>query len=129
MFEGFRSVDVEVEHGGGGVRVHGVVSGDGPAVLLLHGFPESHVMWHELAPRLAASHTVVAVDLRGYGESGIPADGPADAGAHAAYSFRTMAADQVALMAQLGHERFAVVGHDRGARVTHRMALDHPAAV
>jgi haloacetate dehalogenase len=129
VFEGFRTVDVEVEHGSGGVRVHAVVGGHGPAVLLLHGFPQSHVMWHELAPRLAASHTVVAADLRGYGESGIPAEPPADVGGHAAYSFRAMAADQVALMAHLGHERFAVVGHDRGARVAHRMALDHPSAV
>jgi len=120
MFDGFRRVDVDVEHDAGGTRVHAVVGGDGPPVLLLHGFPESHLMWHAVAPELAADHTVVAPDLRGYGESGIPAGGPE------AYSFRAMADDQVALMAQLGYERFAVVGHDRGGRVAHRMALDHP---
>jgi haloacetate dehalogenase len=125
MFEGFRTVDVDVEHPAGGTRVHAVVGGDGPPVLLLHGFPESHVMWHAVAPRLADRHTVVAADLRGYGDSGIPPAGDR----HAGYSFRAMAADQVALMAGLGYERFAVVGHDRGGRVTHRMALDHPEVV
>jgi haloacetate dehalogenase len=127
MFAGFRDVDVEVEHGAGDgagrLRVHAVVGGEGPPVLLLHGFPQSHLMWHAVAPGLAADHTVVAADLRGYGESGIPAD------ELAAYSFRAMAEDQVALMARLGYERFAVVGHDRGGRVTHRMALEHPDAV
>ena len=82
-------------------------------------------MWHRIAPELAREHTVVAADLRGYGDSDRP-----DAGAdHAGYAFRAMAADQVALMAALGFDRFAVVGHDRGARVTHRMALDHPERV
>ena len=120
MFAGFRDVDVDVEHAAGRIRLHAVVGGDGPPVLLLHGFPQSHLMWHAVAPELAADHTVVAADLRGYGESGIPADDLA------ACSFRAMAEDQVALMARLGYERFAVVGHDRGGRVAHRMALDHP---
>jgi len=123
MFAGFRDVEVDVEHEAGRMRVHAVVGGNGPPVLLLHGFPQSHLMWHAVAPELAADHTVVAADLRGYGESGIPA------GDLAAYSFRAMADDQVAVMAQLGHERFAVVGHDRGGRVAHRMALDHPDVV
>lgn len=123
MFAGFRDVDVEVEHRAGRMRVRAVVGGDGPPVLLLHGYPQSHLMWHAVAPELAADHTVVAADLRGYGESGIPT------GDLAAHSFRAMAEDQVALMAQLGYERFAVVGHDRGGRVTHRMALDHPEVV
>ena len=123
MFAGFRDVEVDVEHEAGRMRVHAVVGGNGPPVLLLHGFPQSHLMWHAVAPELAADHTVVAADLRGYGESGIPS------GDLAAYSFRAMADDQVAVMAQLGHERFAVVGHDRGGRVTHRMALDHPDVV
>ena len=123
MFAGFRDLDVDVENGAGRMRVHAVVGGDGPPVLLLHGFPQSHLMWHAVAPELAADHTVVAADLRGYGESGIPS------GDLAAYSFRAMADDQVAVMAQLGYERFAVVGHDRGGRVTHRMALDHPDVV
>jgi len=114
----FEPIDVVVD----GVRIHAVRGGDGPPVLLLHGFPQSHVMWHRIAPVLAREHTVVAADLRGYGDSDRP-----DAGAdHAGYAFRAMAADQVGLMAALGFDRFTVIGHDRGARVTHRMALDHP---
>jgi len=105
-----------------GVRIHGVRGGQGPPVLLLHGFPQSHVMWHRIASELAREYTVVATDLRGYGDSDRPEAGPD----HAGYAFRAMAADQVALMEALGFPRFAVVGHDRGARVTHRMALDHP---
>jgi len=117
----FEPVDVIVN----GVRIHAVRGGEGPPVLLVHGFPQSHVMWHRIATELAREHTVVAADLRGYGDSDRP-----EAGAdHAGYSFRAMAADQVGLMAAFGHERFAVVGHDRGARVTHRMALDHPERV
>ena len=115
---GFEPVDVVVS----GVRIHGVRGGEGPPVLLLHGFPQSHVMWHRIAPELAREYTVVAADLRGYGDS----DRPEAGSDHAGYAFRAMAADQVALMEALGFPRFAVVGHDRGARVTHRMALDHP---
>jgi haloacetate dehalogenase len=114
----FEPVDVVVS----GVRIHAVRGGEGPPVLLLHGFPQSHVMWHRIAPELAREHTVVAPDLRGYGGSDRPEAGPD----HAGYAFRAMAADQVGLMEALGFPRFAVVGHDRGARVTHRMALDHP---
>ncbi len=102
-----------------------VLGGDGPPLLLLHGYPQTHVMWHKIAPRLARDYTVVAPDLRGYGDSAKP---PGDT-SHAAYSKRSMARDMVEVMSALGHERFLVVGHDRGARVGHRMALDHAARV
>lgn len=96
-------------------------AGDGPPVLLLHGFPQTRAMWHGVAPRLAARFTVIAADLRGYGDSSKPAGTDA-------MSFRNMAADQVALMRSLGFERFHVLGHDRGARTAHRLALDAPKA-
>ncbi|GAA3244661.1 alpha/beta hydrolase [Pseudonocardia petroleophila] len=121
MFDGFQRVVTEID----GVPIHAVHGGSGPPVLLLHGFPQTHAMWHVIGPELARDHTVVAPDLRGYGDSGRPASGED----HAGYSFRAMAADQVGLMRALGHEEFAVVAHDRGARVAHRTALDHPAAV
>ena len=121
MFEGFERVRVDT----GEATINAVHGGTGPPVLLLHGFPQTSAMWHQVAPTLAQRHTVVAADLRGYGDSGRPPAGDD----HAGYSFRAMAADQVALMHSLGHGRFAVVGHDRGARVTHRMALDSPEAV
>ncbi|MDQ3105094.1 MAG: alpha/beta hydrolase [Actinomycetota bacterium] len=121
MFAGFETVDADVN----GVRLHARVGGSGPPLLLLHGFPQTHAMWHSVAARLATVHTVVAPDLRGYGDSARP--GSDDT--HAAYAFRAMAADNVGLMHTLGHDRFAVVGHDRGARVAHRMGLDHPDAV
>src|SRR5215216_6456875 len=97
-------------------------AGRGPAVLLLHGFPEDHSCWYRVAPALTADHTVVACDLKGVGASRAPRGGPLGEG----YSKREIAAELVELMAQLGHDRFAVVGHDRGARVAYRMALDHP---
>lgn len=121
FFPGFTDERLAVN----GVEILAVIGGSGPPLLLLHGAPQSHVMWHHLAPRLAERFTVVATDLRGYGDSSKPPGG----GDHADYSFRTMAADQVAVMNQLGHNTFDVVAHDRGARVTHRMLLDHPAAV
>jgi haloacetate dehalogenase len=99
--------------------------GAGPVVVLLHGFPETHVMWRDVAPRLARERTVVCADLRGYGRSGCPASTPD----HAPYAKRAMARDLVAAMDRLGHRRFAVVGHDRGGRVAYRLALDHPARV
>ncbi|WP_319456484.1 MULTISPECIES: alpha/beta hydrolase [unclassified Mycobacterium] len=117
MFRGFTVQDVDV----GGVRIHARVGGEGPPVLLLHGYPQTHVIWCHVAQALAQAHTVVASDLRGYGDSGKPAS-EAD---HSSYSKRAMAADQVGLMTALGHERFAIVGHDRGARVAHRLCLDH----
>jgi haloacetate dehalogenase len=96
--------------------------GEGPPLLLLHGNPQTHAMWHKVAPALATRYTVVCPDLRGYGGSFKP---PATAD-HAPYAKREMAKDMVELMARLGHERFLLVGHDRGARVSHRLALDHP---
>jgi haloacetate dehalogenase len=121
LLAGFEPIEVDID----GIHIAGRVAGSGPPVLLLHGFPQTHVMWHQVAPILVDRHTVVLADLRGYGESTKPAAG-AD---HAEYSKRAMAADQVAMMAQLGFDTFTAVGHDRGARVVHRMCLDHPARV
>lgn len=109
----------------GDVKIHYAHAGKGPPLLLLHGFPQTHVMWHAVAPQLARSFHVVCADLRGYGQS----DKPAGTDDHANYAKRAMAADMVALMRELGHENFAVAGHDRGARVAHRMALDHPGRI
>ena len=117
MFEGFDAVDIEAN----GVRLHARIGGSGPPLLLLHGYPQTHVMWHRVAPALADSFRVVLPDLRGYGASAKPPAGDD----YSAYSKRTMAADMVTLMAALGFDHFAVAGHDRGARVTYRMALDH----
>jgi len=99
-----------------------VTGGSGPPLLLLHRYPQTHLMWRKLAPRLAAEFTVVAPDLRGYGDSSKPPAGPD----HINYSKRALAQDQVEVMAALGFERFLVAGHDRGARVAHRLARDHP---
>lgn len=101
------------------------VAGSGPPLLLLHGFPETRAMWHRIAGALSERYTVIAADLRGYGDSGKP---PSEPG-HASYSKRAMAADMVEVMAALGHERFLLAAHDRGARVAMRLALDHPAVV
>ena len=102
-----------------------MVGGTGPALLVLHGYPETHLMWHTAAPMLAQSFTVVAADLPGYGDS----FRPPVSDDHAAYAKRALAADLVAAMAALGHETFAVAGHDRGGRVAYRMGLDSPAVV
>ncbi len=108
-----------------GARLHAEVGGSGPPLLLLHGYPQTHVAWHRIAPALAQHFTVVAPDLRGYGDS----TGPAGDAQHLHYSKRTMAADNLALMRSLGFERFAVLAHDRGARVGYRLCLDTPTAV
>ena len=123
MFKGFARQEVTTADG---VRIFARSAGTGPAVLLLHGYPQTHACWHHVAPGLvdAGLHVVVS-DLRGYGQSAKPADS-AD---HSIYSKRAMAADQVALMAALGHEHFMVAGHDRGGRVALRMARDHPERV
>ena len=106
----------------GDVEIAYRIGGRGPPVVLLHGYPQTHVAWHRVAPRLAASHTVVLPDLRGYGDSSCP---PSDS-AHWQYSKRCMGGDIATLMARLGHAHFSMVGHSRGARVTYRLALDRP---
>jgi len=121
LFPGFATPRVATSQ----AEIHCVVGGGGPPLLLLHGYPQTHAMWHRVAPRLAQRYTVVCADLRGYGDSSKPAS---DA-AHAPYSKRAMARDMVGAMRALGHERFRLVGHDRGGRVAHRLCVDHPEAV
>lgn len=121
MFDGFERLDVQTST----VRIHLVKGGSGPPVLLLHGYPQTHTMWHRVAPALAERFTVVATDLRGYGDSEKPPGDPA----HWNYSKRQMARDPLEVMQALGFEQFFVVGHDRGGRVGHRMALDYPQQV
>ncbi len=121
LFAGFTSRRVATS----GAVIHLVEGGSGPPLLLLHGYPQTHAMWHAVAPRLARRFRVVCADLRGYGDSSKP-EGGAD---HAAYSKRAMARDMAEVMTALGHETFAVAGHDRGARVTHRLARDFPGRV
>jgi haloacetate dehalogenase len=123
LFPGFSRRLVPLD----GIDIHAVIGPrrEAPAVLLLHGYPQTHAIWHRVAPRLAERFNVVASDLRGYGDSGKP---PTDE-THSPYAKRAMAQDQVSLMRALGHERFLLVGHDRGARVAHRLAVDHADAV
>lgn len=118
LLDGFDDCAVDLD----GVRINARRAGAGPPLLLLHGYPQSMVMWHRVAPSLAADFAVVVADLRGYGGSSKPAGGPG----HRNYTKRALALDMVTLMTRLGHERFVVVGHDRGGRVAHRMALDAP---
>ena len=118
LFADFKREMIEVE----GIKIHLARAGAGAPLLLLHGYPQTHWMWHKIAPRLAEDFTVVATDLRGYGDSAKPI-GEVD---HRNYSKRMLARDQVKVMTHLGYAQFAVVGHDRGARVAHRMALDYP---
>jgi haloacetate dehalogenase len=121
LFPGFEARTVSTPRG----EIHALVGGSGPPVLLLHGYPQSSVMWHAVAPALAADHTVVATDLAGYGRS----FRPPVAADHEPHGKRALARDQVEAMAALGFDAFAVAGHDRGGRVAYRMALDHPEAV
>jgi haloacetate dehalogenase len=117
MFDGFTREQIKTQE----TTINLVRGGSGDPILLLHGYPETHVCWHRVAPILAERFTVVCADLRGYGDSAKPPNDPE----HLAYSKRIMAQDQVEVMQSLGFRKFAVVGHDRGARVAHRMALDH----
>jgi len=121
LFPGFRQMNIDTS----GATIHAVVGGSGPPLLLLHGHPQTHVMWHKVAPRLAQRFTVVAPDLRGCGDSSKPPDGQN----HFGYSKRAMAQDFAEVMTHLGFEKFAVGGADRGARVTTRMTLDYPERV
>ena len=121
MLEGFTRREIKT----GGARIVTVTGGSGPPLLLMHGNPFTHLSWLKVAPTLAREFTVVATDLRGYGDSEKPPGGED----HSGYSFRTMAQDQVEVMAALGFDRFMAAGHDRGARVLHRMCLDHPTKV
>jgi haloacetate dehalogenase len=122
LFPGFTARAIDV---GDGVQIHTVTGGEGPPLLLLHGYPQTHALWHRVAPVLARHFSLVLCDLRGYGDSSKPAGGDD----HAAYSKRTMARDMAEVMRRLGHERFAVLAHDRGARVAHRLAMDHASRV
>ena len=121
MMEGFTRTEIKTS----GARIVTLFGGKGPPLLLLHGNPFTHLSWHKFAPRLAQEFTVVATDLRGYGDSEKPPGGED----HSGYSFRAMAQDQIEVMESLGHKRFMAAGHDRGARVLHRMCLDHPGKV
>ncbi len=118
MFEGFEQHRVPTSQ----AQIHVLTGGEGPPVLLLHGYPQTHAAWHAVAPRLCRHFTLVIPDLRGYGESKGPPPDPQ----HINYSKRTMAQDMVELMSALGHQRFMLAGHDRGGRVGYRLALDHP---
>lgn len=121
LFPNFAPFSIDVD----GIAIAGVQGGSGPPLLLLHGHPQSHLIWHKVAPVLADRFTVIATDLRGYGSSATP---PGDE-RHETYSKRAMARDQVAVMAALGFDRFALCAHDRGARVAHRLCVDHPERV
>ncbi|MDA8747083.1 alpha/beta hydrolase [Litoreibacter sp.] len=121
MFENFEIFDIQV----GDVKIHGRKAGNGPPLLLLHGYPQTHVMWHKTAPTLAKYFTVIAPDLRGYGHSTCPPTRPD----HSQMSKREMAGDMVGLMCHFGFQSFDILSHDRGARVAHRLGMDHPERV
>lgn len=120
VFDGFEEFDISTDS----TSIHGCRGGNGPPLLLLHGIPETHLMWHRVAPQLAEHYTVVATDLRGYGDSGKP---PSTAD-HEPYSMRAISRDQLEVMRHLGYDQFSLAGHDRGARCAYRLALDHPDA-
>lgn len=121
LFPGFEQKRVN----GAGAEINLRIGGKGPALLLLHGYPQTHAMWHRIAPKLAEDYTVVCADLRGYGDSSKPATLPD----HSSYSKRASAADMATVMTALGFESFRLAGHDRGGRVAHRLALDFPQRV
>jgi haloacetate dehalogenase len=118
FFPGFQRTSIQTA----GTKINVLIGGKGPPLLLIHGYPETHVEWRKVAPELAKTHTVIATDLRGYGDSGKPRSDSL----HLAYSKRAMADDQVEVMAKLGFDEFGIIAHDRGARVAHRLIRDHP---
>lgn len=121
ILPGFQWYDVDV----GATHIRAAIGGGGPPLLLLHGHPQNHLTWHRIVPELMRDYTIIATDLRGYGDSGKPPSDPL----HLAYSKRAMAADQIAVMKAFGFDRFSIVAHDRGARVGYRLALDYPDAL
>jgi len=125
IIPGFEQKKVTIDSDDGPIEIACQIGGNGPPILLLHGFPQTKAIWEEVAPELANNYTVVVSDLRGYGESSKP-HGKAD---HSSYSKRAMAADQYALMKSLGYEQFFLLGHDRGGRVSHRLAMDFPESI
>jgi haloacetate dehalogenase len=122
MFEGFTPFDIKVSPE---ITIHGTSGGSGPPLLLLHGFPQTHHIWHAIAPSLSSSFTIIALDLRGYGASSKPPSSPS----HASYAKSAMASDCVSVMTHLGFEKFLVLAHDRGARVAHKLCVDYPEKV
>lgn len=124
MFPNFTPFDIPIDPANN-ITIHGIIGGQGPPLLLLHGFPQTHHIWHAVAPALTSTYTVIALDLRGYGASSKPPASPS----HAAYSKSAMAADCVAVMQHHGFPRFFVAAHDRGARVAHQLCVNHPDAV
>jgi haloacetate dehalogenase len=122
MFDNFTAFDIEVEPS---VTIHGTRSGNGPPLLLLHGFPQTHHIWHLVTPQLTSTYTVICIDLRGYGASSKPAGSES----HIEYAKSTMSRDCATVMSKLGFEGFYLCGHDRGARVAHKLCIDHPEKV
>lgn len=119
MLDDFKEMDIVTDEK---INIHLRYGGKGPPLLLLHGYPQTHLMWHRLAPLLAKKFSIIMPDLRGYGDSSKPVS---DSN-HMTYSKRAMAQDQIEVMKKLGHDEFIVIAHDRGARVAHRMARDYP---
>ena len=126
LFTGFKAFDIAVEPN---VLIHGICGGSGPPLLLLHGFPQTHVIWHKVADELTHGYTVVLVDIRGYGASSKPSAAARDNADHRLYAKSAMAKDCVAVMSQLGFDSFFVCGHDRGGRIAHKLSVDHPTRI
>ncbi|CZS90722.1 hypothetical protein WAI453_003998 [Rhynchosporium graminicola] len=124
MFPGFQEFDIAVTLT---VTIHGIKAGNGPPLLLIHGFPQTHHIWHKITPSLTNSFTVIAIDLRGYGKSSKPPSTISDS--HKTYSKSVMGEDCIAVMLKLGYKKFSILSHDRGARVAHKLSVDHPEAV